>query len=276
MLDTFVIEKDVVVLEEVAPANTPLPTKESATGAQVSDHSYTSGSIQIDISQDRVNDTNIYVADVKIDDISRLKAGLADGKLGRNVKAPTSQIAEENNAILAINGDFYGYRDDGYVLRNGYLYRDVPRTSAVADDLAILKDGSFLLFDERFTTASQIANKGALQIFSFGPILIEDSKIIEEENTSRRHFMSSPRTAIGLLEPLHYLFVVSEGRSYESRGIKMWEMAEYLMEKGCKQAYNLDGGGSTTMWFNGQLVNNPTDGRMDGERKVSDIIYVGE
>ena len=78
-----------------------------------------------------------------------------------------------------------------------------------------------------------------------------------------------------MVEPLHYIFIVSDGRTAQSSGLSLLDLAEVMQEYGCTEAYNLDGGGSSTMVFNGKVINNPTDGRSYGERRVSDIIYIG-
>ena len=86
----------------------------------------------------------------------------------------------------------------------------------------------------------------------------------------------NPRTAIAVIDELHYLFVVSDGRTNESQGLSLYELASYLQTKGAQTAYNLDGGGSSTMVFNGEVVNNPTSGgERIKERSVSDIVYIG-
>ena len=86
---------------------------------------------------------------------------------------------------------------------------------------------------------------------------------------------SNPRTAIGVVDELHYLFVVSDGRTKTSEGLSLRELAEVLQELGAKTAYNLDGGGSSTMVFQGQVVNNPTtNGKRITERSVSDIVCI--
>ena len=86
---------------------------------------------------------------------------------------------------------------------------------------------------------------------------------------------SNPRTALGILEPLHYLFVVSDGRTEESQGLTLYQLAEFMQTLGTTIAYNLDGGGSSTMFFNGEIINNPTtNGRSIQERRVSDIVYI--
>ena len=86
----------------------------------------------------------------------------------------------------------------------------------------------------------------------------------------------NPRTAIGIVGGLHYLFVVSDGRTDESAGLSLYELAELMQSLGAETAYNLDGGGSSTMYFNGRVINHPTtSGRSIKERNVSDIVYIG-
>ena len=87
---------------------------------------------------------------------------------------------------------------------------------------------------------------------------------------------SNPRTAIGVLKDGTIIFVVSDGRSNDSEGLTLLELAEFMKSIGCVTAYNLDGGGSSTMYFNGKVINNPTtSGRGTSERSVSDIVYIG-
>ena len=86
---------------------------------------------------------------------------------------------------------------------------------------------------------------------------------------------SNPRTAIGVISPLHYVFVVSDGRTDESEGLSLYELAQFMQELGVETPYNLDGGGSSTMVFNGTVINQPTSGKRISERKVSDIVYIG-
>jgi len=86
---------------------------------------------------------------------------------------------------------------------------------------------------------------------------------------------SNPRTAIGVIGDLHYVFVVSDGRTDDSEGLSLYELAAFLQSLGCTTAYNLDGGGSSSMVFLDEIVNNPVNGRKSGERSVSDIVYIG-
>jgi exopolysaccharide biosynthesis protein len=285
LLDTFVIpralaQSDSLSSSAITSSSTTVSEQTTASlesngsaGPVITDSSYADENIQITISAETVDDTAVYVTDVQVSDISYLKAAFAEGTFGRNIKAATSEIAEENGAIFAINGDYYGFRNKGYVLRNGTLYRWSSNNS---EDLVIDSSGNFSIIQEGETGVQALVDTGVWQIFSFGPALVVNGQITvtadSEVNQARN---SNPRTAIGQVGPLHYVFVVSDGRTDESAGLSLLQLAQVLQEHGCTVAYNLDGGGSSTMWFNGQVVNNPTDGRNDGERSVSDIVYIG-
>ena len=120
-------------------------------------------------------------------------------------------------------------------------------------------------------------SKGAVQTLSFGPALVQNGKITVSQNEEVGKAMASnPRTAIGIIDENHYVFVVSDGRSSESSGLSLYQLAEFMDSLGVSTAYNLDGGGSSTMYFNGSVVNNPTTGgSKTKERSVSDIVYIG-
>ena len=141
----------------------------------------------------------------------------------------------------------------------------------------IYEDGSFEIITEDEVTAEELLEKGAVQILSFGPALVTDGDISvttrEEVGKARS---SNPRTAIGVIDDLHYVFVVSDGRTDDSEGLSLYQLAQFMSELGVETAYNLDGGGSSSMVFNGTLINNPTTtgGRIK-ERSVSDIVFIG-
>lgn len=235
---------------------------------------YSDSKTSITLKQYREYDSNIYVADVTVSDASDLKTALANNTYGRNITDTTSDMAANNNAVLAINGDYYGARQSGYVIRNGKLYRD---NSGNRDALVIQKNGEFKFVSESETSASDLLQDGALQAFSFGPVLLNNGEISVGENDEVGMAMASnPRTAIGYLGNNHYVFVVSDGRTSESAGLSLYELASFMKELGVKDAYNLDGGGSSTMVFKGEIINNPTtSGRSGEERAVSDIVYIG-
>lgn len=258
-----VIATEAVGLSQAAKASTPVVTATS----------YADDHVQITLETTYVYDTQVYIADIQVSEVSYLKTALANGVYGRNIKETTSAMAEENNAILAVNGDYYGFRNDGFVIRDGVLYRE---TSGDRQDLVIDAEGNFSIIEESDVTAQSLLDDGAWQVLSFGPALINNSQIAVTADTEVSQSKSSnPRTAIGQVSALHYLVIVSDGRTSTSAGLSLAELAQLFADRGCTVAYNLDGGGSSTMWFNGSVVNNPTDGRTSGERSVSDIVYFG-
>lgn len=244
--------------------------------AETTENSYSDNNIKITINTYRENDTTIYVADVKLSSIDYLKTAFANSTYGKNVTAKTSEISQQNNAILAINGDFYGAQNRGYVIRNSVLYRDLASDNN--EDLAIMSDGSFNIFSESDSSATDILQQGAKHVFSFGPGLLQNGNITVSENTEVGKAMTSnPRTAIGIIDKLHYIFVVADGRTTQSTGLSLYQLAGFMQGLGATSAYNLDGGGSSTMYFNGKVVNNPTtNGNSIQERSVSDIVYIGK
>ncbi|MBM9832545.1 phosphodiester glycosidase family protein, partial [Enterococcus faecalis] len=117
--------------------------------------------------------------------------------------------------------------------------------------------------------------------FAFGPTLISNGEIaVSASEEVGRAMSDNPRTAIGIIEEddgsLHYIIIVSDGRTDASAGLTLYELAKLMQSYGATTAYNLDGGGSSTMYFNGKIINNPTThGNTMKERAVSDIVYIG-
>ena len=236
---------------------------------------YSDSKSKITVTQYRAYDSNIYVADVEVTDGTSILSAFANNTYGRNITDTTSDMAEENNAVLAINGDYYGARQSGYVIRNGVVYRN---QGSNGEDMVISKDGSLSFISESDTTTDSLIQKQAWQILSFGPVLVENGQIAVTENDEVGMAMASnPRTAIGTVAKNHYLFVVYDGRTSESAGLSLYELANFMKSLGATNVYNLDGGGSSTMVFQGEVVNNPTtNGNKISERAVSDILYIGK
>ena len=236
---------------------------------------YSDSKSKITVTQYRAYDSNIYVADVEVTDGTSILSAFANNTYGRNITDTTSDMAEENNAVLAINGDYYGARQSGYVIRNGVVYRN---QGSNGEDMVISKDGTLSFISESDTTTDSLIQKQAWQVLSFGPVLVESGQIAVTENDEVGMAMASnPRTAIGTVAKNHYLFVVSDGRTSESAGLSLYDLANFMKSLGATKVYNLDGGGSSTMVFQGEVVNNPTtNGNKISERAVSDILYIGK
>ena len=245
----------------------------SSKAAVSTDTSYSDDNISVTLTEYYENNTKIYAADIMLSSAEYLKTAFANDTYGKNVTATTSSTAQANNAVLAVNGDYYGVQESGYVIRNGVVYRGSAKG---ADVLCVYANGTMEIVSDGDFTADELVSKGVWQAFTFGPSLVENSSVTVGVNDEVGKAMASnPRTAIGMIDTNHFVFVVSDGRTSESSGLSLYELAQFMKGLGVKTAYNLDGGGSSTMYFNGNVINNPTSGRSIKERGVSDIVYIG-
>ena len=277
MLKTFVLAESISTVATTSTSTNTATASQAAKTATVTDSSYKDDNISINLTETTVNNTQVYIADVTVSSSDYLKTAFAQNVYGTNVTAKTSETAADNNAILAVNGDYYGANSTGYVIRNGVVYRDTVRENSSNGDLAIYKDGSFKIIYEDQISAEQLVKDGVINLLAFGPALVENGEIAVGKNQEVGQAMASnPRTAIGIIDENHYIIVVSDGRTSESKGLSLYQMAEVMKSYGVKTAYNLDGGGSSTLYFNGQVINKPTTGgNKISERAVSDIVYIG-
>ena len=216
-----------------------------------------------------------YVANVYLDRPEQLRTAFAGEKYSKNDAEATSAIAARHDAVLAINGDYYNYKENSLIIRNGELYRDLK---SKRDQLLIYADGSFvpILKGEYTPGAGQsYVDGGVVQSFTFGPLLVSEGKAVELPKKyiiSTADTIREPRTAIGWVDGTHYVVIVADGRrdGWSDKGMTLQELQQVFVEQGCQVAYNLDGGGSATMVLNGELVNKTSGSR---ERNVSDIVY---
>jgi len=238
--------------------------------ALVDDWNYQNGSIDISIEKVTTGSGNnrvtYFVANVVLLDATRLESAFANDQFGRNIIEYTSEIAANHNAIFAINGDYYGFRNEG------------ARTG-----LAFYQDGSMKIYDETQTSAEALLAEGVWNTLSFGPVLIENSVLVNDfseanvDHNLGNHSIigANPRTGVGIIDNNHFVFVVVDGRSPGySLGVTLTEFAQVFKDLGCTNAYNIDGGGSSTMFFMGRVVNNPLG--QNRERGTSDILYISE
>jgi exopolysaccharide biosynthesis protein len=291
-LDRFVVQHveiaDVSALgASQAGASTGTSTSTTADTAAASavttDTSYVSDSSNITISTVTTGsgDSTVthYVADVVLEDATTLQSAFANDSFGENITETTSAIAEANNAVFAINGDYYGFRDTGIVIRNGVVFRD----EGARQGLAFYRDGTVKVYDETTTSADELLADGVWNTLSFGPSLLDNGEIaegiedVEVDTNFGNHSIQGeqPRTAVGIIDDNHLVFVVVDGRSPGySAGVTMTGLADIMQGLGATTAYNIDGGGSSTMYFNGGLVNNPLG--ENKERGTSDILYIAQ
>ncbi|MBU1588119.1 MAG: phosphodiester glycosidase family protein [Actinobacteria bacterium] len=280
-LDRFVIQH--VEITDVAAyeaENSTVATVDAPSEAVTTATTYQSDTASISISTvvsgSGTDTVTYYVADVQLTDATALRSAFAQNSFGENIVENPSAIAEDNGAVFAINGDYYGFRDTGIEIRNGVIYRDSP----AREGLAFYLDGSVQVYDETTTSAQELLDAGVWNTLSFGPALVEEGAVVdgiedvEVDTNFGNHSIQGeqPRTAIGVIDDNHLVFVVVDGRSPGySAGVTMTGLADIMIGLGATTAYNLDGGGSATLYYEGAVVNTPSNG---GERATSDILYI--
>ena len=262
------------------PAPTPtfvkvtLPMDDFSTGTAPSAENLKGGvyedpSISVVVTRETISGSVFFLADITVKDPSQLRTALG-GTPRASARAKPSKIAARNRAVVAINGDFYPHRNGGFAVRQSQVLSKA--NSGKFDLLFIDRAGDFHIYKEaKKEAARKEMAEDTYQAFCFGPALIIDGEIQKIDNGyGFGEDYKNPRTAIGQVGPLHYMLLVVDGRTDYSEGVKTKTVAQYLFERGCTQAYNLDGGGSSCMYFGGRVINHMTNG---GERSVPDIIY---
>ena len=250
-----------VSLPETAVPQDPMQTQESNPSPDALPYIIT---IEC-VSEPRLT---YFIAEVELSDISYLRTAFAKDKYGTKITEPVSTMANRNNAIFAVSGDYYGFDSYGVIIRNYDAYRNKPDPRE--DICAIFGDGTMEVYPPKGITADELVAKNCYQSWCFGPILVKDGVAQTKFNSSV--LGANPRTGIGYLGPNHFIFIVVDGRQGNySQGIKMVDFAKLFEYLGCITAYNLDGGGTSTLYYDGGIMNKPSGG---SERYMSDIIYI--
>lgn len=267
-------------------AITPLPMDSSpghvADPANFTDSTYEDASLSVTMERLWYEDAHFNVARVKIADASQLRTALA-GPFGKKTNK-ISTIAKNNNAVIAIGGDYCTNEEGGYVVRMGETYRKKPVKSR--DMLITDENGDFHIIpkSDAATLKALMEAHTLVNVFNFGPALVIDGSLQEISKEYRYNpYGMEPRCAIGQVGPLEYLLVVvdggggrpvtitdEEGNKRESSGCQVTTLAQFMYEQGCQQAYNLDGGNSALMVFGDE---NYSKKSFSAERSVSDIVY---
>ena len=256
-------------LKPDAAEETPEPTGPFTDGAvEQTENSYRSANVSVSWTRYEYNGEKglvvYYIADIYLRSPEYLRtAYVTDGYQS------VQDMAAESNAILAIDGDYAFSRDYGPIVRNGEMLRN----TGFDDILVYYTDGSMKVFHGKEFNMETEMEKGVLQVWSFGPSLLDDEgKSIERYNTNIAGL--NPRAALGYYEPGHYCFVAVDGRGEGgSRGFKLSELSRLFESLGCTLAYNFDGGKSAVMVWDGDTTVNQPAG---GGRNVTDILYIAK
>ena len=263
---------------DLSPGHAP-----SQAGYLPDNAGYVDGSIQVRITKDRAYDTDILRAHILIKDASQLRTAPSN-TFQRKGNQLAATVAKRYNAVLAINGDYFQFTENRYIVRQGELVRNRP----TGEDLLFIDSaGDFHAAlraqkqdIQSLTDSIQAQGRSVVNCFSFGPMLVMDNQQLF--SGEERYFSTSPhkytqRVVLAQLGELEYLIVSTEGPEDKgSRGLKLGEVAAYTLKaaadhgKPCLYAYNLDGGSSNSLILNDEKINSPANPK---SRAVSDIIY---
>lgn len=231
-----------------------------------------------------------YLYDVYVKNIENFFTVAVDEKVKMNAIQPFSYRITGTDgrpyltypAVLAMGGDFWGNANMTlFALRNGEILRD---SRTIATDICVLyQNGVMEVISAQNFDYSSIMDKEPWQIWEFGPALMDNSGNVADTAHAayfNEGFTESrqPRASLGYFEPGHYCFILADGRSVQSDGIRLSQLAEIYRQLGCLTSYNLDGGDSAQSVFNGKehRIDEERAGNGQGQRELFDIIGIGE
>ena len=232
---------------------------------------YHDDSLDVRVETFRRHDTTVTAVHVRLMDPSQLRTALAAKPPSRKTVVVTT-MAKKNNAVLAINGDYFSFHQHGIVVRGGKMWRNRP--DGKRDILIVDEKGDFTILP-RCTAEDFAGYPGAvMHAFCFGPGLVVDGQALtslEHADVGNAPAKATQRIAIGQTGPLEYLIIATEGPDNKgSEGFTILQMAELCQEMGCINAYNLDGGSSSSVVLGGKKINALSTGKI---RPVGDCIY---
>ena len=240
----------------------------------VTENSYTSPEVSITIDTVVVGEGSskitYYVADIYVASLDNLKTYTAHGQMHYFDTQPPLEMMAESNAIFAISGDFLTYQKNGFLVRNGEIYA-ADRNYSIC---VLYPDGTMATHDRGTYNIQDILDQNPLQVWSFGPVLLDaNGQPRDSYDVSDAVSYPNPRSAIGYYEPGHYALVIVDGRQEgHSVGMRIPQLAQVFADLGCTVAYNLDGGGTAIMLFNGAVYSNQSNGGRD----LGDILLITE
>lgn len=238
-----------------------------ADPAGFSENAYHDESLDVRLESGTLHGMPYYVAYFQVKSPTQLRTAVA-GRPNESVAALPSQMGKAKNAVLVLNGEYYIQRTkDIFIYRQGKAFRD--QADPVKDVLVIDDKGDFHIFTSKEKAAELQAfqdNGGVIvNAFSFGPALVIDGKKVRLRDDY--YFYPRERTgrsAVCQMDTLSYAFLYCPGATQQ-------ELCDVADSLGVRHAYNLDGGNSSVMIFNGGYVGGK---KRNTEREQSDILYV--
>lgn len=231
---------------------------------------YETGTLKVSVEPKETSDTKYWVCHIQTFSTAQLCSALCGGTYG-NPRVPASEETASHNGVIGINGSGFSYSTGEpapgkSMIKGGKIYNDVYSNGNI---MCVTQDGGMFTAAAGMTTEDML-NRGVKDTYCFGPTLVEDGKPYVITSAFQQTYRYQ-RTAVGMVTPGNYYIVAVQGSGAGgSQGMTYEELQEVFLELGCQYAYNLDGGGSTTLVFKGRVLNLLTDGK---ERPCADILY---
>lgn len=253
---------------DFTPGMTPNPAAYSEDG-------YEDASISVRLETREEEGVVWRIAWVTVKDASQLRTGIAGNKVSSSKTSLVSSMAQKYNAVIAISGDYYinDPAKTSFEYRMGQKIRS--KANHKKDLLIIDENGDFHTFvkcDADKMAAFIASGRQIVNAFTFGPALVSEGTLLKcSTEYGYNPNGKEPRMSIGQIGPLSYALVLAEGRNKDSEGVTHQELADFMFDLGCLEAFNLDGGNTATMVFGDGYYQ--TGRSATNERAQSDCIY---
>ena len=230
-----------------------------------SHYTYKSSTLNIDLKRKSTHGIPYWVAVVQTSNASQLKSALSYGTYG-GARQTTSSAVSSNGGVIGINGSAFSYQTGkpsplGMCIKNGVIYGNYHTSYSV---MAVKNDGT--IYTPKMGLLGDVLLKaGVKDTYNFGPVLIKNGKAQPAWAETAKYY---PRTAVGMVKPGKYVLLVTDTGTYS--GLNHWDLVNIFNSYGCQYAYNLDGGGSVTMYYNGKVMNRLIN---NYERPCGDFLY---
>lgn len=230
-----------------------------------SHYTYKSATLSVDLRRKSTHNVSYWVAKIRTASPYQLKSALSYGTYG-GTRQTTSDAVSSNGGIIGVNGSAFSYSNGkpsplGMCIKNGTIYGDFMTSYSV---MAVKWDGT-IYTPEQGLMGTDLLKEGVKDTYNFGPILIKDGKAQPAWAETAKYY---PRTAVGMISPNQYVLLVTNTGTYA--GLNHWDLVSIFSSYGCRYAYNLDGGGSSTLYYNGKVMNKLIN---NTQRPCGDFLY---
>lgn len=234
---------------------------------------YVSNTLSVKIDKKHQYDSVYWVAKIKTKNPKQLRSAMSYGTYG-GARQLTSEAVRSNGGIIGVNGSAFSYSTGkpsplGMCIKDGVIYGNYATSYSV---MAVKKDGT-IFTPPLGLWGEDLVRMGVKDTYNFGPILINNGQAqpIDMQNFPLTSYKYA-RTVVGMVRPNEYVLLVADAdrNGVYSKGLNHYEMIAELQRMGCRYAYNLDGGGSVTLYYDGRVLNRPSDGP---ERPCADFLY---